>query len=178
MTDNHTELCEWFRREAYEYDNGDNYHSAFLKAAALIESQAARIQQQALEYASLFDQCSQHLARIAELQRELETARQERNAAGVRARQELMPAYESRIAELEADRDCWRDQCSQRVADWDAMRKEREAVEAAEIERCAKFMEARADEIAAADNCTANMMAMIYRDEAKSLRALLPKEEG
>lgn len=52
------------------------------------------------------------------------------------------------------------------------------AAEAAAIERCAKFMEARADEIAAAENCTANMMAMIYRDEAKSLRALLPKEES
>ena len=51
------------------------------------------------------------------------------------------------------------------------------AAEADAIERCAKFMEARADEIAAADNYTANMMAMVYRDEAKSLRALLPKEE-
>ena len=51
------------------------------------------------------------------------------------------------------------------------------AAEAAAIERCAKFMEARADEIAAAGNCMANMMAMVYRDEAKSLRALLPKEE-
>lgn len=50
--------------------------------------------------------------------------------------------------------------------------------EAAAIERCAKFIESRADEIAAAKNCAANMMAAIYRDEAKSLRALLPKEEG
>ena len=70
MTDNHAELCEWFKREAYEYDDGDNYHSAFLKVANLFESQAARIQQQALEYASLFDQRSQHLARIAELEKE------------------------------------------------------------------------------------------------------------
>lgn len=52
-----------------------------------------------------------------------------------------------------------------------------EAVEAATIERCAKFMESRANEIAAADSCTANMMAAIYRDEANSLRALLQKEE-
>lgn len=64
-----------------------------------------RIKQQALEYVSLFDQCSQHLARIAELEGELEATRQERNAAGVRARQELMPAYELRIAELEKERD-------------------------------------------------------------------------
>lgn len=34
------------------------------------EGEAARIQQQALEYVSLFDQCSQHLARIAELEKE------------------------------------------------------------------------------------------------------------
>lgn len=52
------------------------------------------------------------------------------------------------------------------------------AAEAAAIERCAKFMESRANEIAAADSCTANMMAAIYRDEANSLRALLPKEES
>ena len=52
------------------------------------------------------------------------------------------------------------------------------AAEAPAIERCAKFMETRADEIAAAGNYTANMMAMVYRDEAKSLRALLTKEES
>ncbi|KAA0089300.1 hypothetical protein CIW54_07485 [Paraburkholderia sp. T12-10] len=54
------------------------------RAANLIESQAAS---------------------IAELQRELESTRQERNAAGVNARRELMPAHEARIAELEKERD-------------------------------------------------------------------------
>lgn len=51
------------------------------------------------------DSIEQQAARIAELQRELETARQERNAAAVKARRELMPAYEARIAELEKERD-------------------------------------------------------------------------
>lgn len=111
MTDNHTDLCKDLRGQ----NGADVKLWTYRELADLIESQAARIQQQALEYVSLFDQCSEHLARIAELQRELETARQERNAAGVNARRELMPAYESRIAELEADRDCWRDQCSQRL---------------------------------------------------------------
>lgn len=50
------------------------------KARALIEAQAKRIQQQALEYITIFDQCSEALA----------------------------------------DRDSWRDQCSQRVEDWSA----------------------------------------------------------
>jgi len=81
MTDNHTELCERLRTEN-SCDEGFYEHCT--EAADLIESQAAR---------------------IAELQRELETARQERNAAGVKARRELMPAYEARIAELEKERD-------------------------------------------------------------------------
>lgn len=125
---NHKELCE--RLSADAGDVGKNYSSPIGHriddAVMLIEQQAARIQQQALEYVSLFEQCSEHLARIAELdlereqavaeahgyrdciavlQRELEATRQERNAAGVKARRELMPAYEARIAELEKGRD-------------------------------------------------------------------------
>lgn len=59
------------------------------------------------------DSIEQQAARIAELQRELETARQERNAAGVKARRELMPAYEARIAELEKERDALREYARQ-----------------------------------------------------------------
>lgn len=156
MTDNHTELCKKLREEIALFKAARIDPGQIVPALAMIESQAARIQQQALEYVSLQAQCDENLARIAELQGELEATRQERNAAGVRARRELMPAYESRIAELEreknaaekhaaavssenfeleariadleADRDCWRDQASQRVADWDEMRKERDAL--------------------------------------------------
>ena len=45
-----------------------------------------------------------------------------------------MDAALALISELTADRDCWSDQCSQRVADWDEMRKKRDAA-LAEIER-------------------------------------------
>lgn len=41
---------------------------------------------------------------------------------------DLIESQAARIAELEADCDCWRDQCAQRVADWDEMRKERDAL--------------------------------------------------
>lgn len=83
---NHKELCFGLRHMGSPRAE---------RAADLIESQAARIQQQALEYLSLLAQCEEHLAMIAE---------------------------------LEADRDSWRDQASQRVADWDEMRKERDAL--------------------------------------------------
>ena len=61
MTTNHKELCLGLRHMGSPRAE---------RAADLIESQAARIQQQALEYVSLFDQCSQQLARIAELEKE------------------------------------------------------------------------------------------------------------
>lgn len=77
MGDDHTELCDRLRE-------GSSPRYIRCKAANLIESQAAR---------------------IAELQLELEKTRQERNAAGVKARRELMPAYEALIAELEKERD-------------------------------------------------------------------------
>jgi len=93
MTDKHKELCERLREEIALFKVARINPGQIVPALAMIEQQAARIQQQALEYVSLFDQCSEHLARIAE---------------------------------LEADRDCWRDQCAQRVADWDEMRKERD----------------------------------------------------
>lgn len=84
----------------------------------------------------------------------------------------------SRCADLIRQQAARTQQQAARIAELEKERDALKAAEAAAIERCAKFMEARADEIAAADNCTANIMAMIYRDEAKFLRALLPKEEG
>lgn len=62
MATDHKELCE--RLRAYECDITTN------RAATLIEQQAARIQQQALDYVSLFEQCSEHLARITEIEKE------------------------------------------------------------------------------------------------------------
>ena len=56
---NHKELCFGLRHMGSPRAE---------RAADLIESQAARIQQQALEYASLQAQCDEHLARIAELE--------------------------------------------------------------------------------------------------------------
>lgn len=63
MTDNHTELCERLR-------NGPTRVGYARRAADLIEQQVASIQQQALEYVSLQAQCDEHLARIAELEKE------------------------------------------------------------------------------------------------------------
>ena len=71
MTDNHTELCKKLREEIALFKAARIDPGQIVPALAMIESQAARIQQQALEYASLFDQCSQHLARIADLEKAL-----------------------------------------------------------------------------------------------------------
>ena len=90
MADNHTELCEcdclnycgddpdlskrkarpcrsaidWAHEQALAIDAERERQ----RKVDMFESQAARIQQQALEYLSLLDQCSQHLARITELE--------------------------------------------------------------------------------------------------------------
>lgn len=64
--DNHKELCFGLRHMGSPRAE---------RAANLIEQQAARIQQQALDYVSLFDQCSEHLARIAELEKERDALR-------------------------------------------------------------------------------------------------------
>lgn len=45
-------------------------------------------------------------------------------------------------------------------------------IEQVAIERCAKFMDKRAEELGACGNITGNTMARIYRDEAASLRGL------
>lgn len=77
MTDNHTELCERLRQASVQCSDCGMYETSsdFDLAVSMIESQAARIQQQALEYVSLFDQCSAHLARIAELEKERDALR-------------------------------------------------------------------------------------------------------
>lgn len=72
MTTNHTELCERLRQASVQCSDCGMYETSsdFDLAVSMIESQAARIQQQALECVSLFDQCSEHLGRIAELEKE------------------------------------------------------------------------------------------------------------
>ena len=71
---NHKELCERLRAEAKalmsSFASEDHLFAHLFEAADLIESQAARIQQQALDYVSLQAQCDEHLARIAELEKE------------------------------------------------------------------------------------------------------------
>ena len=74
------------------------------------EGEAARIQQQALEYVSLFDQCSEHLERIAELEAKckmLERAR-ETDPVCVKWYLEQFDADQARIVELEKERDALR----------------------------------------------------------------------
>jgi hypothetical protein len=43
------------------------------------------------------------------------------------------------LSEMTADRDSWRDQASQRVADWEAMRRERDELRAARIAYASEF---------------------------------------
>lgn len=75
MTTNHAELCERLRQASIQCSDCGMYETSsdFDLAVSMIESQAARIQQQALECVSLFDQCSEHLGRIAELEKERDT---------------------------------------------------------------------------------------------------------
>lgn len=165
MTNNHAELCECdclnycgddpdlSKRTARPCRNAIDWaHEQALEIEAererqrkvdLFESQAARIQQQALEYVSLQAQCDEHLARVFQLEILLDSERSTNKALSDENAlladhqpQELL----ERIAELEADRDSWRDQASQRLADWDEMRKERDALKA-DVERWREFAE-------------------------------------
>lgn len=109
MTDNHTELCERLRSHEAMVMRGLGYlMNTCSEAAELIEKQAARIQQQALEYVSLFDQCSEHLARIAKLEFLLDSERSTNKALSDenalladRQPHELLV----KIADLEKERD-------------------------------------------------------------------------
>jgi hypothetical protein len=71
------------------------------RAADLIEAQAARIQQQALEYTSLFDQCSEALERVKVLEAENKRDRLEFRADCERQSEEEVK-LRKRIADLEA----------------------------------------------------------------------------
>ena len=61
-------------RQYLRYTDGDSEVYGTINFARAIE-QAARIQQQALEYVSLQAQCDEHLARIAELEKERDALR-------------------------------------------------------------------------------------------------------
>ncbi|HIE5486932.1 TPA: hypothetical protein ACXNQZ_005637 [Pseudomonas aeruginosa] len=54
---------------------------------------------------------------------------------------EIMEAHERIVGELRADRDLWAEQAEQRLADWDEMRKERDAALARVAEMEAKLSE-------------------------------------
>ena len=82
MTDNHTELCERLRQASIQCSDCGMYETSsdFDLAVSMIESQSARIQQQALEYVSLFDQCSQTLDFLKELKEKIAELEKERDA--------------------------------------------------------------------------------------------------
>ncbi|MDT8512345.1 hypothetical protein [Pseudomonas aeruginosa] len=73
------------------------------------------------------------------------------------------------VGELRADRDSWAEQAEQRLADWDEMRKERDAA-LAEVER---LRESKGDPSGSFDRC---MKMMYERDEkAKQLEVALAR---
>jgi chromosome segregation ATPase len=94
MTTNHEELCERLR-------NGPTRVGYSRQAADLIEAQAARIQQQALENITLFDQCSEALERVKALEAENKRDRLEFRADCERQAEEEVK-LRKRIADLEA----------------------------------------------------------------------------
>lgn len=186
MTDSHTELCERLR-------DGPARVGVMRYAADLIESQAARIQQQALEYVSLFDQCSEHLARVSQLEILLDSERvtnkalSDENAILADLQpQELL----ARVAELDAackrlalaratDPVCVKWYADQFDADQvriAELEKERDALKADAIERCAKVC----DEWQRAyvlEHCCDLAQDNALKSVAAAIRALLPKEE-
>lgn len=116
MTANHAELCERLRDQA-AFDQkqwggrGGDYVSISTEAADMLEQQAARIQQQALEYVSLQAQCDEHLTRVSRLEILLDSERatnkalsDENAVLADRQPQELL----ARVAELEKERDALR----------------------------------------------------------------------
>ncbi|MGN6085846.1 hypothetical protein [Trinickia sp.] len=120
MTDDYSDLIAQLYKNAplvgceFSSPIGDEIE----KAADALTHLSQRVQRQALEYVSLSAQCDENVARIAELEA--------KNAAWVQQKIDAdarIAALESQLAALEADRDSWRDQCSQRVDDWDEMRK-------------------------------------------------------
>ncbi|HHX0910262.1 TPA: hypothetical protein ACU6E9_003665 [Pseudomonas aeruginosa] len=77
--------------------------------------------------------------------------------------------HERIVGELRADRDSWAEQAEQRLADWDEMRKERDAA-LAEVER---LRESKGDPVGSLEKC---MKVMYERDEhAKRLEVALAR---
>lgn len=114
MTYNHKELCERLQKiaravESFEIDNPDEIARRIRLVAATIASsahrEAARIQQQALEYASLQAQCAEHLARVSQLEILLDSERATNKALSdenaVLADQQPQELL-ARVAELDA----------------------------------------------------------------------------
>lgn len=110
MTDNHTELCERLRQASTQCSDCGMYETSsdFDLAVSMIESQAARIQKQALEYVSLQAQCDEHLTRVSRLEILLDSERATNKALSDENAiladlqpQELL----ARVAELEKERD-------------------------------------------------------------------------
>jgi predicted nucleic acid-binding Zn-ribbon protein len=92
------------------------------EAAALIKHY---IEQQAERIAALEAKCALLAASLDQAERERDDYRD----LGQKTIGELSAQtfeLESEISNLKADRESWRDQASQRVADWDEMRKERD----------------------------------------------------
>ncbi|HHJ2088520.1 TPA: hypothetical protein ACQGXR_005690 [Pseudomonas aeruginosa] len=82
---------------------------------------------------------------------------------------DLFEQHDRIVGELRADRDSWAEQAEQRLADWDEMRKERDAA-LAEVER---LRESKGDPSGSFDRC---MKMMYERDEkAKQLEVALAR---
>jgi hypothetical protein len=85
MTTNHEELCKRLHRDARDVEK--DYSSAIAsdmeESANLIEAHAARIQQQALENITLFDQCSEALERVKVLEARIAAAKKQRPVAHI-----------------------------------------------------------------------------------------------
>ncbi|HCT4372275.1 TPA: hypothetical protein OTX76_000947 [Pseudomonas aeruginosa] len=82
---------------------------------------------------------------------------------------DLFEQHDRIVGELRADRDSWAEQAEQRLADWDEMRKERDAA-LAEVER---LRESKGDPVGSLEKC---MKVMYERDEhAKRLEAALAR---
>jgi hypothetical protein len=101
MTTNHEELCKRLRRCHELLAPAPHLPSACTEAADLIEAQAARIQQQALENITLFDQCSEALKWVKALEAENKRDRLEFRADCERQAEEEVK-LRKRIADLEA----------------------------------------------------------------------------
>lgn len=115
--------------------------------AATIERLSQQIKQQALEYVSLFDQCSEMLEKVAELESQ---------------REQAVAELQALIEDSESMRDSLTKEATARLEAEDRIA----AIEAATIEKCAKIC----DSYANGDHCN---MADLCADD---IRAIAKKE--